>query len=64
MIECKWSFADAPIVLDPDAGNHADLAGLFAATHRPVSGERSVAESEATLLADASVDAYAVSSHT
>jgi Cdc6-like AAA superfamily ATPase len=59
VIECKWSFEDVSTVLDPDAGNHADLAGLFAATHRPVPGERSVAEAPATPLDDASLDAYA-----
>jgi hypothetical protein len=57
VIECKWSYADVATVLDPDAGNHADLAGLFAATHRPVPGERSVAEATRTPVEDASLDA-------
>src|SRR3954454_2114888 len=58
MIECKSNFEDVATVLDPDAGNHADLTGLFAATHRPVPGDKSVAAAPPTSIDDASVDAY------
>jgi hypothetical protein len=58
VIECKWSYADVATVLDPDAGNHANLPGLFASTHRPVPGQRSVAEGANEPIPDAGADAY------
>ena len=48
---------DVERILSADAGNDADLPGVFAATHRPVAGVRKQSDAASEKLSDAAEDA-------
>ena len=60
MIPDCWEVSDADRVLRADAGNDADLPGVFAATHRPVAAVKEQAGAPAAKLDDAAADALQV----
>src|SRR5688572_23451208 len=55
MIAPCWDRANALRVLATDAGNDADLPGVFAATHRPVAGIVRTADRAPEMVEDASI---------